>query len=137
MVANPPGKLLSGQHRSLTLSLLGAIALVSYNNLSVSAALPNIGSELGDVSLLPWVITAELLAAAVAILGLGPTVDSYGVRRVFQLSMIVFVVSSALCAAAPSMTVLVIFRIGQGIASGGSHRRGQGRSGLSSPRLGE
>lgn len=112
-------KLLSGPHRPLTISLLAAIALVSYNNLSVSAALPNIGNDLGSVSLLPWVITAELLAAAVSILGLGPTVDSYGVRRVFRLSMMVFMVMSLLCAVAPTMTTLIIFRIGQGVASGG------------------
>ncbi len=112
-------KLLSGEHRPLTISLLVAVALVSYNNLSVAAALPSMGNDLGNVGLLPWVITAELLAAAVAILALGPTVDSYGVRRVFRASMIVFIVSSLFCAVSPNMQTLILARIVQGIASGG------------------
>lgn len=112
-------RLFSGPHRPLTVSLMAAIALVSYNNLSVAAALPNIGNDLGRVSLLPWIITAELLAGAVAILGIGPTVDSYGVRRVFRLAMLTFMVFSILCALSPSMPALIVFRIGQGVASGG------------------
>ena len=111
--------MLSGAYRSVTISLLGAVALVSYNNLSVSAALPDIGNDLGSVSLLPWIITAELLAAAVAVLAVGPTVDGYGVRTVFRFSMVVFVVSSLMCAVASSMEMLVAFRILQGIAAGG------------------
>ncbi len=111
--------LLTGANRPLTISLMAAIALVSYNNLSVTAALPDIGDDLGSVSLLPWIITAELLAAAVAVLAIGPSVDGQGVRRVFRVAMLVFVGCSVLCAAAPSMLVLIVFRIGQGMASGG------------------
>lgn len=98
---------------------MAAIALVSYNNLSVAAALPTIGEDLGSVSLLPWVITAELLAAAVAVLGVGPTVDSHGVRRVFRIAMTLFIVLSVLCAFASTLTMLVVFRVGQGLAGGG------------------
>ena len=112
-------RLLSGPHRPLTISLIAAIALVSYNNLSVSAALPAIGDDLGNVSLVPWVITAELLAAAIAVLGIGPIVDSQGVRRVFRTAMIAFMGFSLLCAVSPLMLTLVIARVGQGVAAGG------------------
>ena len=109
----------SGPHRSLTVSLIAAISLVSYSNLAVSAALPAVGDDLGDVALVPWVITVELLAAAIAVLGIGPVVDSQGVRRVFRIAMIGFIAFSVACAAAPSMLVLIGARIGQGIAAGG------------------
>ncbi len=112
-------RLLSGPHRPLTISLIAAVALVSYSNLSVSAALPAIGDDLGDVALVPWVITVELLAAAIAVLGIGPTVDSQGVRRVFRVAMITFIAFSIACAASPSMAVLIAARIGQGVAAGG------------------
>ncbi len=110
---------MSADYRPVTLSILAATALVSYNNLSVSAASPEIGADLGSVGLLPWVITAELLATAIAVLGIGPTVDGSGVRLVFRISMVSFVISSLLCAIATSMTMLIVFRVGQGLAAGG------------------
>ena len=113
------GGLLSAEHRPLTISLVAAVALVSYSNLSVSAALPSIGDDLGNVALVPWVITAELLAAAIAVLGIGPTVDSQGVRRVFRVAMIGFISFSVFCAISPSMVVLILARIGQGLCAGG------------------
>ena len=53
--------------RALTVSVMATIAIVAYNNLGVSAALPEIGNDLGDVALLPWTISAELLTAGVAL----------------------------------------------------------------------
>lgn len=103
----------------MTISLLAATALISYANLSVSAGLPAIGDDLGNVALLPWVITVELLAAAIAVLGIGPIVDSRGVRSVFRIAMITFIAASTACAVAPNMEVLVLCRIAQGIAAGG------------------
>lgn len=111
--------LLSVRHRPLTISLLAATALMSYANLSVSAGLPAIGDDLGNVALLPWVITVELLAAAIAVLGIGPVVDSHGVRRVFRIAMIGFIAASIVCAAAPTMAFLIAGRVAQGIAAGG------------------
>lgn len=114
-----PQRLLSATYRPLTISLMAAIGLVSYSNLAVSAGLPAIGDDLGNVSLVPWVITVELLAAAIAVLGIGPVVDSQGVRRVFRLAMVVFIAASIACGLAPTMALLVFARIGQGIAAGG------------------
>lgn len=101
------------------MAILASTALVSYNNLSVSAASPEIGADLGSVGLLPWVITAELLATAVAVLAIGPVVDGYGVRVVFRVAMITFIASSLVCALATSMPMLIGFRIGQGVGAGG------------------
>lgn len=109
----------SPEFRPATLAILVTTALVSYNTLSVSAAAPEIGADLGSVSLLPWVITAELLATAVAVLAIGPIVDGYGVRTVFRSAMATFIVSSLLCAVASSMSMLIAFRIGQGLGAGG------------------
>ena len=118
-MSNAKTSILSSDYRSVTFSILAATALVSYNNLSVSAASPEIGADLGSVGLLPWVITAELLATAVAVLAIGPTVDGSGVRLVFRISMVTFIISSFLCAIANSMMMLIVFRVGQGLAAGG------------------
>lgn len=110
---------LSPQYRSVTVSLLASISLVAYSNLAVTAALPDIGGDLGSVGLLPWVVTVELLASAIAVLAIGPVVDSLGVRVVYRVAMVGFVVTTTLCALAPTMVVLVGARVGQGLAIGG------------------
>jgi len=104
--------------RALTVSVMATIAIVAYNNLGVSAALPEIGNDLGDVALLPWTISAELLTAGVAVLAAGPLVDSLGARRVFRWSVVGFAMTSTLCGLAPSMAALVAARALQGVAAG-------------------
>jgi len=106
------------EKRSLTIATLATIAIVAYNNLALSSALPEIGNDLGDVALLPWTISVELLTSGVAILAAGPLVDGIGVRRMFRISVTGFIATSVLCASAPTMTWLILGRGLQGIAAG-------------------
>lgn len=97
---------------------MASIAMASYNNLSVTAALPDIGDDLGQVALLPWVVTVELLSAAIAVLAVGPYIDGAGARRAFRLTVVAFLVTSAMCVVAPTMELLVVARVLQGLGSG-------------------
>ena len=97
---------------------MAAIAMASYNNLSVTAALPDIGDDLGRVTLLPWVVTVELLSAAIAVLAVGPFIDGAGARRAFRLTVMAFMATSAMCVVAPTMELLVAARVLQGLGSG-------------------
>ena len=117
--ADDPGGVLHPRYRPITVSLMASIALVAYNNLSVTAALPDIGGDLGSVDLLPWVVTIELLASAITVLAVGPVVDGLGVRTVYRVSTVSFIATSVLCALAPTMPVLVGARAAQGLAAGG------------------
>ena len=92
--------------------------MASYNNLSVTAALPDIGDDLGRVSLLPWVVTVELLAAAIAVLAVGPYIDGAGAAKAFRINVSAFLVTSAMCVVAPTMELLVVARVLQGLGSG-------------------
>lgn len=127
------GSLLAGPYRRVTLAVLATIAIASYNNLSVSAALPAIGDDLGDVGLLPWTITVELLAASVAVLVTGPVIDGLGVRRTFRGAVIAFTAASIACAAAPSLPVLVATRAAQGLTAGAVIAVGVAATGLAFP----
>lgn len=98
--------------------MMSSIAAAAYNNLSVSAALPAIGDELGNLDLLPWIITIELIASAIAVIAVGPVIDAVGTRTVFRWSMVLFAISSAVCAFAPSVVVLILGRAVQGLAVG-------------------
>ncbi len=110
--------LLSPKYRAASLALMSAVAMASYNNLSVTAALPAIGDDLGRVALLPWVVTVELVAAAIAVLAIGPFIDGAGVRRAFRITVVAFLASSTMCAVVPSMELLIVARVLQGLASG-------------------
>lgn len=81
-------------------------------------ALPEMGADLGDVSLLPWVVTAYLVASSVSVLAAGPLIDGLGTGPVFRLSIVVFLGASLASALAPSMVALVATRVVQGAASG-------------------
>ena len=110
--------LLGPKYRAAALSLMVLVAIASYNNLSVTAALPAIGDDLGRVTLLPWVVTSELVAAAVAVLAVGPFIDGAGARRAFRITVVAALVTSAMCAVAPTMELLVAGRLLQGLAMG-------------------
>ncbi len=121
--------------RPLIVALLTVIGIASYNNLSAAAALPDIGDDLGSISLLPFVITIELLTSAVAILAAGPVVDSFGARRVFRVAAIGFIVASIAVAASPTMPALLGARAVQGIFAGAIMTVGVASIGLAIPEV--
>ncbi len=94
------------------------VAVVAYNNLAVSAALPSIGDDFGALRWLPWVVTVELLASAVATLAAGPIIDAFGVRRVARVAMLGFGASCVICGFAPSLATLIAGRAMQGLMAG-------------------
>lgn len=119
--------------RPIVVALMTVIGIASYNNLSAAAALPDIGDDLGDISLLPFVITVELLTSAVAVLASGPIVDSLGARRVFRAAAVGFIVTSVLVAFAPTMPLLVGARAIQGVFAGAIMTVGVASIGLAIP----
>jgi EmrB/QacA subfamily drug resistance transporter len=85
----------------------------------VATAIPGIGRALRSLTSAPWIATAYLLTSAVSTLILGKCGDSYGRKRVFQISVIIFLAGSLLAATATSMPALIGFRALQGIGGGG------------------
>jgi EmrB/QacA subfamily drug resistance transporter len=82
----------------------------------VNVALPSIGRDLGaDVAGLQWTLNAYVLTLAALVLAAGSLSDIYGRRRVFILGVVVFVAASALCAAAPTIGLLIAARFVQGV----------------------
>lgn len=110
--------LFSPSQRRLTFSTMAVIAVAAYNNLSVTAALPAIGDDLGNLAWLPWVVTVELIASAIAVLAVGPVIDSIGTNKVMRVLLVFFIGAALVAAAAPNMAVLIIGRALQGLASG-------------------
>ncbi len=85
----------------------------------VNVALPTLARAFEVSSTdIEWVAIAYLLALAAAIPAAGWLADRYGSKRMFGVALTVFVVGSGLCGAAPSLTLLVAFRILQGLGAG-------------------
>jgi EmrB/QacA subfamily drug resistance transporter len=82
----------------------------------VNVALPTIGRDLGaSVAGLQWTLNGYVLTLAALVLAGGSLSDIYGRRRIFILGVVVFVAASALCAAAPTIGLLIAARFVQGI----------------------
>ncbi len=85
-----------------------------------NVALPHIAGSLGaSTDEGTWVLTSYLVSNAI-VLPLGGWASSVlGRRNFFVLCIIIFTVSSFLCGAAPSLPMLLLFRILQGAGGGG------------------
>ena len=133
LTVTPPQGLLSPEYRLVTIALMLIIALAAFDALSVYAALPAIGADLGRVSLLSWVMTSFLLASAIAILASGPLIDGLGARAVFRGAIVVFFLSSVACAISPGIWTLIVARFAQGMGGGISIAVGLSSIGLTYP----
>jgi len=85
-----------------------------------NVALPHIAGGLGATQdEATWVLTAYLVANAV-ILPAGAYMTTFiGRKKFYMICVMLFGISSALCGLAPSLPLLVFFRILQGIGGGG------------------
>lgn len=116
------------------IALLVIVALSAFEGLAVAAALPQVAADLGNVSLLPWVLTTYLLVAGVATVVAGTLVDRHGVGPVFRVSVVVFVLGGVLAGLAPTMEVLVAARVLHGIGGGATNACALAAVGLVFPR---
>ena len=83
----------------------------------VNVALPEIGRDLdAPTGALQWILNGYLLTLASLILLGGSLGDRYGRRRIFTWGAGLFTAASVLCAAAPSVELLVVARLLQGVA---------------------
>ncbi len=85
----------------------------------VATALPSIAKDLGTISQAPWIATSYLLTSAVTTLIFGKLGDMYGRKRIFQLSVAIFLAGSILAGLSQNLLMLVLFRGLQGIGGGG------------------
>ena len=85
----------------------------------VTLALPAMARQFGvGLPVLKWVIVAYLLTVTVTLLPAGRLADIWGRRRIVVIGMGVLVVTSVLCALAPTVEILIAFRVLQGVGGG-------------------
>lgn len=85
----------------------------------VNIALPSIQRSLGaSVAQVQWVVSGYALTFGLVLVAGGRLGDALGRRRMFLVALSGFVVTSALCGAAPSAELLVAARLLQGVTAG-------------------
>jgi EmrB/QacA subfamily drug resistance transporter len=100
-------------------ALLVVMLLASLDQTIVSTALPTIVGDLGGLDHISWVVTSYLLAVTIVTPLYGKLGDLYGRKRVLQAALVIFLIGSALCGLAQSMSQLIAFRAIQGLGGGG------------------
>ena len=96
-----------------------SLFITSLDGTIVNVALPAIQHSLhAQIDGLEWVVDSYLLVLASLLLVSGSTGDRIGRRRMFQTGLLIFSAASLLCSLAPSVPVLIAFRMLQAV--GGS-----------------
>jgi EmrB/QacA subfamily drug resistance transporter len=102
--------------------LMMAMFLAVLDQTVVSTALWTIVKELDPVNglnHLSWLITAYLLTSTASMPLYGKISDLYGRKKIFMVSIGLFLLGSALCGLAQNLTMLIAFRALQGLGAGG------------------
>ncbi len=99
--------------------LMVGLFLSSTEQTVVATALPTLAGELGGANRIAWVVSAYLLTSTVVTPLYGKMSDLFGRRVVYQTSIWIFLVGSALCALSQTMNQLVAARAVQGLGGGG------------------
>lgn len=117
----PPSPLTSvwaPSHRRLTTGLVLTITLVAFESLAISTVMPEVRDDLGQLDLYGWVFSAFFLGTLVGAVMAGRAADRRGTAAPFTLGLALFSIGIAIGGAAPSMVVLVLARVLQGLGAG-------------------
>lgn len=103
----------------LAVGLVLGVTLVAFEVTAIITALPTITDELGGDSLYGVSLAIYTLANMVSLVVAGRLADRRGPAGVYAVSVLVFVVGLLVAGAAPTMWILVLGRLLQGLGAGG------------------
>jgi len=106
----------SGSTRLFLAVAASAVFISVLTATMINVLIPLIRAQFGaSAAQVGWVVTGYALAYAIGVPLYGRISDFFGVRRVFSVGLLGFAAGGLVCAFAPSLTVLVLGRIVQGI----------------------
>src|SRR3954449_11184305 len=107
-----------GQRGAVAIACAGAF-LAFLDATIVNIAFPDISSSFAGSGrdALSWVLDGYFVVIAALLVPAGGLADRFGHKRIFLLGIAGFPGASLLCAAAPSLEMLIAFRVVQGVAA--------------------
>jgi EmrB/QacA subfamily drug resistance transporter len=100
----------------IMVSAILASAMAFIDSTALNVVLPSLQQSLHATGAdLFWLLNAYLLMLASLILIGGALGDKLGRKKIFMVGIFVFITGSAACGLAPTVTLLIVFRIVQGI----------------------
>jgi EmrB/QacA subfamily drug resistance transporter len=104
--------------QALVVIVLGSFMVVLDTTI-VNVALPRIIQVFqSDVNEGQLVLTGYMLALAVVMPATGYLSDTFGAKRIYMLTIVLFTAGSLLCGLAPNIEGLIVFRVIQGLGGG-------------------
>ncbi|WP_252181394.1 MFS transporter [Azospirillum sp. B4] len=99
-------------------AILTAVGMATLDTAIANTALPTIAADLNATAAdSVWVVNAYQLAMAAAVLPLASLGDLLGQKRVYLAGLILFAISSLACGLAPTLTLLELARVVQGLGA--------------------
>src|SRR5262249_12790456 len=85
----------------------------------VATALPAIAADTGNMERASWIVVSYLIASTIAAPIYGRLGDAFGRRRLMFGALFIFILASLFCAASPTLELLALARVIQGLGGGG------------------
>jgi EmrB/QacA subfamily drug resistance transporter len=106
-------------HRTSVLIACGGAFVAFLDTTIVNIAFPDISASFAGAGrdALSWVLDGYFVVIAALLVPAGGLADRFGHRRVFLIGVAGFTIASLLCAAAPTLALLIAFRVLQGIGA--------------------
>ncbi|MBI2853412.1 MAG: MFS transporter [Chloroflexi bacterium] len=96
-----------------------ALLVTAVGATAIAVAFPEITAYFNvSIVLAGWVLSAGILSGVATVPIAGKASDALGRKRTFMFLLVVFIVGTFLCAIAPNIYLLILFRLVQGIGAG-------------------
>jgi len=110
--------LLSGRHLAIVLAMASGVLLYAMNLYFTAALMPSIAAEIGGQQYYAWVTTGFVISAIVGSLFVSRILDWRGPALAYAVSFVLFAIGAAAIAASPTMELLIVGRVIQGLGGG-------------------
>jgi EmrB/QacA subfamily drug resistance transporter len=106
------------QRRWVLFACILASSMAFVDGSALTVALPALRDDFGaSFATVQWILNGYVLALAALTMVGGALADVYGKDRILMIGCALFGVTSAICAYAPTAEILILARVGQGIAA--------------------
>ncbi|WP_457206119.1 MFS transporter, partial [Nocardioides sp. P5_C9_2] len=114
----PRGRLLGPAYAATTIGMFALIAFVAFEAMAVTTIMPTVARALDGESLYALTFAAPLACGVLGTVAAGRWSDRRGPALPLVVAMVLFSAGLLVCAAAPTMEVLLAGRVLQGLGGG-------------------